>query len=500
MVINVSFVDAFQDGSSVVVGVYSNGELSASAKKIDSDGEIAKIAEKMAFSGKLFETASFISANENRKYVLLVGLGEHDKIFSNYELQKLGAEIYSCASKFENCVLAIGDEDVKGEKAETQAMIAFGALLKSWNFDKYKSKKDEKIKLGELKCIASDVAAAETGFTSYRNLAKSIFLTREVVAEPANVIYPESLASKSLELFKVGVDVEILDEDKMRKLGMNALLGVAQGSVYEPKMVILRWNGSKNPSDAPIAFVGKGITFDSGGISIKPSDHMEDMRHDMAGAGAVLGLLKAVALNKLPVNVVGVMPLVENMPSGTAQRPGDIVKSMSGQTIEVLNTDAEGRLILADALWYTQDKYKPKAIIDLATLTGAIVIALGHEFAGLFSNSDILAEKIEGAAKNTGEKVWRLPMTEHFDKGIDSDIADMQNCAKPGIRAGSITAAHFLKRFVNGTPWAHIDIAGVEISSGKMFICSNGATGFGVQLLYNFLSNLGADDAFDANS
>ena len=500
MVINVSFVDAFQDGSSVVVGVYSDGELSASAKKIDSDGEIAKVAGKMAFSGKLFETASFISANENRKYVLLVGLGEHDKVFSNYELQKLGAEIYSCASKFENCVLAIGDEDVKGEKTETQAMIAFGSLLKSWNFDKYKSKKDEKIKLGELKCIASDVAAAENAFTPYRNLAKAIFLTREVVAEPANVIYPESLASKSLELFKVGVDVEILDEDKMRKLGMNALLGVAQGSAHEPKMVILRWNGSKNPSDAPIAFVGKGVTFDSGGISIKPSDHMEDMRHDMAGAGAVLGLLKAVALNKLPINVVGVMPLVENMPSGTAQRPGDIVKSMSGQTIEVLNTDAEGRLILADAIWYTQDKYKPKAIIDLATLTGAIVIALGHEFAGLFSNSDILAEKIEGAAKNTGEKVWRLPMTEHFDKGIDSDIADMQNCAKPGIQAGSITAAHFLKRFVNGIPWAHIDIAGVEVSSGKMFICSNGATGFGVQLLYNFLSNLGADDAFDANS
>lgn len=500
MVINVSFVDAFQDGSSVAVGVYSDGELSAGAKKIDSDGEIAKIAGKMAFSGKLFETASFVSANEKRQYVLLVGLGEHDKVFSNYELQKLGAEIYSCASKFENCVLAIGDEDVKGEKPETQTMIAFGALLKSWNFDKYKSKKDKKIKLNELKCIASDVSVAEKNFTAYKNLAKAIFLTREVVAEPANVIYPESFASKSLELFKVGVDVEILDEDKMRNLGMNALLGVAQGSAHEPKMVILRWNGSKNPSDAPIAFVGKGVTFDSGGISIKPSDHMEDMRHDMAGAGAVLGLLKAIALNKLPINVVGVMPLVENMPSGTAQRPGDIVKSMSGQTIEVLNTDAEGRLILADALWYTQDKYKPKAIIDLATLTGAIVVALGHEFAGLFSNSDILAEKIEGSAKNTGEKVWRLPMTEHFDKGIDSDVADMQNCAKPGIRAGSITAAQFLKRFVNGTPWAHIDIAGVEVSSGKTFICSNGATGFGVQLLYNFLSNLGTDDAFDANS
>ncbi|MBQ7674523.1 MAG: leucyl aminopeptidase [Alphaproteobacteria bacterium] len=501
MVVSVSFVDSFQDGSSLVVGVYAGGELSASAKKMDDNGEISKNVAKMSFSGKLFETASFISANDNRKYILLVGLGEQDKIFSNYELQKLGAEIYSSASKFDDCFLAIGGEDVKSESSGTNLMISFGLLLKSWRFDKYKTKKDESIKLKDVKCVVTDVAAAENDFQPYKNLAQAIFLTREVVAEPANVIYPETFASRSLELFRAGVDVEVLGKQDMEKLGMNALLGVAQGSEHEPKMVILRWNGSENSSDAPIAFVGKGVTFDSGGISIKPSDHMEDMRHDMAGAGAVLGLLNAVALNKLPINVVGVMPLVENMPSGTAQRPGDIVKSMSGQTIEVLNTDAEGRLILADALWYTQDKFKPKAIIDLATLTGAIVIALGHEFAGLFSNSDLLAEKISASAKNTGEKVWRLPMTEHFDRGIDSDLADVQNCAKPGIRAGSITAAHFLKRFVNGTPWAHIDIAGVEITSGKMFICSDGATGFGVQLLYDFLSKIiSSDDVFDANA
>lgn len=500
MIVNISFVDSFQDNSSLIVGVFKGGELSAGAKKIDNNGEIARVIEKIAFSGELFETASFVSANENCKYILLVGLGEPNKVFSDCELQKLGAEIYSRASNFGDCVLAIGNEDIKGKHAEAQAMIAFGALLKSWTFDKYKSKKNEKIKLQELKCVTSDVSAAETNFAVYRNLSNGVFLTREVVAEPANVIYPESFASKSLELFKIGVDVKILTEADMKALGMNALLGVAQGSAHEPKMVILRWNGSQSKSDAPIAFVGKGITFDSGGISIKPSDHMEDMRHDMAGAGAVLGLFKAVALNKLPINIVGVMPLVENMPSGTAQRPGDVVKSMSGQTIEVLNTDAEGRLILADALWYVQNEYKPKAIVDLATLTGAIVIALGHEFAGLFSNSDVLAEKITNSAKNTGENVWRLPMTENFDKGINSDVADVQNCAKPGVRAGSITAAHFLKRFVNGVPWAHIDIAGVEVSSGKTpFICNDGATGFGVRLLYDFLSNLSENDNFDAN-
>lgn len=520
MLASITFLDSFQDGCSLVVGVYSGGELSASAKKLDSDGEIAKMVSKVEFSGKFLETASFVSGNDARKYVLLISLGEKDKALSGFELQQIGATIYEESSGFEKCFVAIDDSDIKVDSINTstsadssdsgassgivpasknvQSYVAFGALLKSWKFDKYKSKKDKKIKLESLVFEASDPKAAEKDFTSFRNLADATFLTREVVAEPANVIYPESFASKALELFKVGAEVEILDPEQMKVLGMNALLGVAQGSINEPRLVVVHWNGSKNPSDAPIAFVGKGVTFDSGGISIKPSDHMEDMRHDMAGAGAVLGLMKAVALNKLPMNIVGIMPLVENMPSGSAQRPGDIVKSMSGQTIEVLNTDAEGRLILADALWYAQDKYKPVAIVDLATLTGAIVVALGHEFAGLFSNSDNLAGEIFKSSQRTGEKVWRLPMTEAFDKGIDSDIADVQNCAKAGVRAGSITAAHFLKRFVNGTPWAHIDIAGVEVSSGKTSICSNGATGFGVQLLYDMLSRI-AEKSAEAN-
>jgi leucyl aminopeptidase len=307
------------------------------------------------------------------------------------------------------------------------------------------------------------------------------------VSEPANVIYPKSLAEIALkELSPLGVEIEILGADEMKKLGMNSLLAVAQGSENEPQLAVLRWNGGSK-SESPVAFVGKGVTFDSGGISLKPGDNMHEMRYDMAGSGTVLGLLKTVALNKLPVNVVGVMAMVENMPSGSAQRPGDIVKSMSGQTIEVLNTDAEGRMVLADALWYTQDRFNPKTIIDLATLTGAIVVALGHEFAGLFSNCDELAEQIYKSSLSTGEKVWRLPLTEHFDKGIDSEIADMQNIAKSNIRGGSITAAQFLKRFVNGKRWAHIDIAGVETSDGDLFICSKGSTGFGVRLLYDFL-------------
>jgi leucyl aminopeptidase len=369
-------------------------------------------------------------------------------------------------------------------------LIAFGSLLKSWNFDKYKTKKDEKVILSDLQFFTADINTSENNFKPFRNLAESIFLTRLVVSEPANVIYPESLAEIARnELLPLGVDVEILNKSDMAALNMNALLGVAQGSVNEPKLVLLSWNKAKK-SDKPIAFIGKGVTFDSGGISLKPSEGMEDMRHDMAGSGAILGLMKAVALNKLPVNVIGVMALVENMPSGTAQRPGDIVKSMSGQTIEVLNTDAEGRLILADALWYTQDRFKPKAMIDLATLTGAIVVALGHEFAGLFSNNDKLVAKINRSAEKTGEKVWRLPMTDNFNDGINSDIADVRNTGKSNVRGSSITAAHFLMRFVNNVPWAHIDIAGVESTSNDLFIAEKGATGFGVHLLYDFLNDI----------
>ncbi|MDR3151503.1 MAG: leucyl aminopeptidase, partial [Holosporaceae bacterium] len=451
--------------------------------------KIEKILQKIDFSGKLFETKFFVSSSDEYRHIVVVGLGEPGRTFTKFELEKLGASIYSAAQKLDAAVtVAIDSGDVTSNE-DISSQVAFGFLLKSWEFDKYKVKKKDPSPLTTLRMFTSDAAKSEKSFLEYRNLAEAIFLTRLVVSEPANVIYPESLAEiAKKELLPLGVEVEILNKHDMTALRMNALLGVAQGSANEPKLAVLSWNGANDKSQKPVAFVGKGVTFDSGGISIKPSDNMHDMRHDMAGAGTVLGLVKSVALNKLPVNVVGIMALVENMPSGTAQRPGDIVKSMSGQTIEVLNTDAEGRLVLADALWYTQDRFSPVATIDLATLTGAIVVALGHEFAGLFSNDDELAQQIEKSSVATGEKVWRMPLTDHFDKGIDSDLADMQNIAKPSVRGGSITAAQFLKRFVNDAKWAHIDIAGVETTSDDdVFLCAKGATGFGVYLLHDFL-------------
>ncbi|MDR1561285.1 MAG: leucyl aminopeptidase [Holosporaceae bacterium] len=486
----VSFLNEPKANSSIAVGVYADGSLSKNAANFDLkfNSIISKNIKKAQFSGKLFDSFSFVSTEDTVNRFVVIGLGEVGKKFTEFELKKLGATVYTCASKLDSSItIAIDAEDLNTSYESSPAYIGFGALLKSWDFDKYKSSKNKDIKLQSVSVLTSAPQIAENCFLELQKIAEGIFLTRTVVSEPANVIYPESLAEIAKnELSSLGVKVDILNQTDMKKLEMNALLGVAQGSSNEPKLVVLHWNGG-NSSEKPIAFVGKGVTFDSGGISLKPGDGMHEMRCDMAGSGTVLGLLKAVALNKLPINVVGVMALVENMPSGTAQRPGDIVKSMSGQTIEVLNTDAEGRLVLADALWYTQSKFSPKVMIDLATLTGAIVVALGHEFAGLFSNNDDLADKIIESSIKIGEKVWRLPLTKHFDKGIDSDRADMQNIGKPSVRGGSITAAQFLKRFVNNVDWAHIDIAGVESTSDDLFICAKGATGFGVHLLYHFL-------------
>jgi leucyl aminopeptidase len=317
-----------------------------------------------------------------------------------------------------------------------------------------------------------------------------VFLTRDLVSEPANVIYPETLAAEAGRLAELGVDVEILDEHKMRKLGMNALLAVGQGSARPPRVVVMQWNGANDsggPRSQPLAFVGKGVTFDTGGISIKPAAGMGDMKWDMAGSAVVIGLMRLLAARNAPVNAVGVVGLVENMPSGTAQRPGDIVTSMSGQTIEVLNTDAEGRLVLADALWYCQDRFKPRLIVDLATLTGAVIVALGHHRAGMFSNNDELAERLVQAGKAVGEQVWRLPLDESYDRDIDSDAADVKNIGG-GRAAGSIIGAQFLQRFVNEAPWAHLDIAGTAWSTKDAPTVPKGATAFGVRLLDQFVS------------
>jgi leucyl aminopeptidase len=359
-----------------------------------------------------------------------------------------------------------------------------GMLLRNYRFDRYKTKKKDDAEdqgPGEILIAVGEPSAARREAKAREALAAGVMTARSLVNEPANVLYPEEFAKRAKELEKLGVEVEILDIPAMRQLGMNALLGVGQGSVRESRMVLMRWRGVKSSKAKPIGFVGKGVCFDTGGISIKPAAGMEDMKGDMAGAACVVGLLETLAARKAKVDVIGAIGLVENMPGPEAQRPGDIVKSMSGQTIEIINTDAEGRLVLADVLWYVQEKLQPRFIVDLATLTGAILVALGQEHAGLFTNDDDLAEKLFAAGKATGEKLWRLPLGSAYDKLIDSKCADMKNTG--GRHAGSITAAQFLQRFVNGTPWAHLDIAGTGMSSPANDINQSWGSGFGVRLL-----------------
>jgi leucyl aminopeptidase len=366
------------------------------------------------------------------------------------------------------------------------AEVALGIELRAYRFDVYRTKKkDESEREGPVNVTiaVADPAAAAAAREKRAGLAEGVGLARSLVNEPPNVLYPASFADRAKELEKLGVEVDVLDNEAMEKLGMGALLGVGQGSDRPSRLVVMRWNGVKGPGAdrKPVAFIGKGVTFDTGGISIKPAAGMEDMKGDMAGAACVVGLMHALASRKAKVHAIGAIGLVENMPGGKAQRPGDIVKSMSGQTIEIINTDAEGRLVLADVLWYIQDKYKPAFMVDLATLTGAIMVALGQEHAGLFSNNDELAERLIKAGKETGEKVWRLPLGPAYDKLIDSKFADMKNTG--GRHGGSITAAQFLLRFVNKVPWAHLDIAGTGMGSLANDINQSWGSGWGVRLL-----------------
>jgi leucyl aminopeptidase len=369
-------------------------------------------------------------------------------------------------------------------KPEQTADLALGMRLRGYTFDRYKTKRkedDPPEAKTRITIAVGNVAAAEKAWAPRRVLAEGVVLARDLINEPANVVYPEEFARRCRELRRLGVAVEILDVPAMKKLGMHALLGVGQGSAHESRLVVMRWNGGKKGTP-PLAFVGKGVCFDSGGISMKPASGMEDMKGDLAGAAAVVGAMHALAARKARVNVVGAVGLVENMPDGKAQRPGDIVKSMSGQTIEIINTDAEGRLVLADVLWYVAKKHKPKLIVDLATLTGAIIVALGHEHAGLFSNDDRLAANLIRAGEACGEKVWRMPLAPEYDKIMDSKFADVKNAG--GRNAGAITAAQFLQRFVaDKTPWAHIDIAGTALGSPQTDTNKSWSSGFGVQLL-----------------
>ncbi len=368
-------------------------------------------------------------------------------------------------------------------KPDQVADLALGVRLRAYSFDRYKTKRkegDERAEKVEVDLACANSAAAGKAWARVNATAEGVVLARDLINEPANVLYPVEFARRASALSRLGVSVEVLDVPAMKKLGMGAVLGVGQGSAHDSRLVIMRWNGGKRGVD-PLAFIGKGVCFDTGGISIKSATNMEDMKGDMAGAACVVGLMHALAARKAKVNAVGAIGLVENMPDGKAQRPGDIVKTMSGQTIEIINTDAEGRLVLADVLHYVKERFKPKFMINLATLTGAIIIALGQEYAGLFANDDKLVERLSKAGEATGERVWRMPLGREYDKMIDSKFADMKNTG--GRAAGSITAAQLLQRFVGKTPWAHLDIAGTALGSPQTDINQSWSSGWGVRLL-----------------
>jgi len=378
-----------------------------------------------------------------------------------------------------------------GFDADAAARTGLAAALRGWRFDRYRTKLKDKQKptIDEMIIVGGGDSAGQRYKQRWAPVFEGVSLTRELVTEPANIIYPETFVERvRASLEGSGVEVEVLDRAAMEKLGMGALLGVAQGSSREGRLLVLRWNGA-GQGGQPIAFVGKGVTFDTGGISIKPAAGMEAMKWDMGGAGAVAGAMKAIALRKAKANIVGICGLVENMPSGTAQRPGDVVTTMSGQTVEVINTDAEGRLVLADAVTYVQRNYSPSTIIDLATLTGAILISLGHEYAGLFSNNDELSVQLQQVGEDSGDRLWRMPMAEPFDRLIDSPIADMKNVGPR--EGGSITAAQFIQRFIeNGVRWAHVDMAGKAWADKPSNTYDKGATGFGVRLLDEYVSDV----------
>jgi leucyl aminopeptidase len=469
----------------LVVGIFEGGIPSAQAKKIDTQlkGFIKKSLALAAFTGKRGKCLTLL-APQGWERLVLVGLGDK-KGFNSLEAEKLGGNILAHlnAARVTEAAIALEGNKLLASDAELLARLAYGAHLRSYRFDKYRTKEkaEEKPTLKKLVFMGATAKEAKQKFEPLEAVAAGVFLTRDLVNEPANVVTPESFPSYCRTLEALGVKVEVLGEKEMKKLGMHSLLCVGQGSAFESKLIIMQWHGGKK-TDKPLAFVGKGVTFDTGGISIKPAAGMEEMKWDMGGAGTVTGLMKALAGRKAKVNAIGVIGVVENMPSSTAQRPGDVVTSMSGQTIEVINTDAEGRLVLADALWYTHTRFKPEWMIDLATLTGAIIVALGHEKAGLFSNNEALASKLEKAAEAVGEPLWRLPLGPEYDEMINCDIADMKNVGD-GRGAGSTTAAQFLQRFVADVPWAHLDIAGTAWAKKDTAITPKGGSAFGVRLL-----------------
>ncbi len=493
-----------------VAVVFAGGELvlpdSVKALNQKCGGLILKAAEASGFSGKPKTSFELLApAKLDAARLIVAGAGKTGDL-NDTDWAMLGGYAYAqiVARKTPKACLIADFEETGGTKpAEAAALMAFGVLLRHYTFTKYKTKKNggeesavpaegeaaapQPDGLAKLTILTADPDKARAAFQRQRAVANGIMLARDLVNEPANVLGPVEFAERVKELERLGLEVEILDVDALAALKMNTLLSVGQGSARPSRVAIMHWNGAKSKRGKPVCFVGKGVVFDTGGYSIKPAGGMEDMKGDMGGAAAVVGLMSALAERKANVNAVGLIGLVENMVSGNATRPGDIVTSMSGQTVEILNTDAEGRLVLADVLWYAQERYKPKLIVDLATLTGAIMIALGKEYAGLFANDDRLAGDLLSASKSTGEKLWRMPLDKAFHRMIDGKTADIKNIG--GRWAGSCTAAAFLERFIKDTPWAHLDVAGTAMDSGRSEINTSWGSGWGVRLLDRFVAD-----------
>jgi leucyl aminopeptidase len=475
-------------GGAVLV-VFADGALALGAATSDALGEAAglvpRAAEASAFKGKIGSSLDILAPAGLAAHRLLVLGTAPEKDGAATDYLRLGGLAVARLGKAKNARILFDFAAPPEDYAAAAADFALGLRLRGYKFDQFKTKKDKKDEPENGAPLAIRIAGSETGpleaaIATTAGLADGVDLARTLVNLPPNLLYPESFAEKASELRKLGVDVEILDVPALEALGMRALLGVGQGSRRPSRVVIMRWNGAASGAQ-PVAFVGKGVCFDSGGISLKGGAGMEDMKGDMAGAACVVGLMHALASRKAKVNAIGAIGLVENMPGGGAQRPGDIVAAMSGTTIEIINTDAEGRLVLADVLWHVQNAYKPAFMVDLATLTGAILVALGQEYAGLFSNNDELSQRLTEAGTKTGEKVWRMPMGAVYDKLIESKFADIKNTG--GRHAGSISAAQFLQRFVNDTPWAHLDIAGTGMSAPTGDLNQSWGSGWGVRLL-----------------
>jgi leucyl aminopeptidase len=476
MSIKINYTNKAINNSSGNLVLFTNEKFDInSSKNYLSNFEFSYIKDLLKTSD--LKKNLFVFELNSKKKIILISI---KKDLKSFDIENLGAEFYGRINYGKNSEYLINSDSIVIRYDNFIGHFLHGLKLKSYEFNKYKTKKENR--LISINIFGNKNKTSVQNQLKFKAIEEGTFYARDLVSEPGNILHPDEYAKRLNSLRKDGLKVNVYDEKKLKKLGMNALLGVGMGSIRGSYLVTMEWNGVKN-NTKPLAFVGKGVTFDTGGYSLKPARFMEDMTYDMAGSAAVVGLMKNLALRKAKINAVGVVGLVENMVSGGAQRPGDIVKSYSGKTIEVLNTDAEGRLVLADALTFTERKFKPKFIVDLATLTGAIIVSLGSEYAGLFSNDDNLSKKILKAGEKVEEKLWRMPLHKNYDKLMNSKNADMQNINYVG-GAGSTTAAQFLQRFIlNKTPWAHLDIAGMAFSKYGGALNSKGATGFGVRLL-----------------